>query len=99
MPLFNVKTSKKIETNIRLEESTAKMLDKYAHFHKGPADDVVNDALEYIFTKDKDFQQYLRSNKDEEVPSSLRIKKVPPSVAAAKQASRNGAAVNGSGTK
>ncbi len=99
MPLFNVKTSKKIETNIRLEESTAKMLDKYAHFHKGPADDVVNDALEYIFTKDKDFQQYLRSNKDEEVPSSLRIKKVPPSVAAAKQAGRNGAAVNGSGTK
>lgn len=99
MPLFSVKTSKKIETNIRLEESTAKMLDRYAHFHKGPADDVVNDALEYIFTKDKDFQQYLRSNADAEVPSSLRIKKVPPSVVAAKQAGRNGAAVNGSGTK
>jgi len=62
MPLFSVKTSKKIDTNIRLEESTAKMLDRYAHFHKGPADDVVNEALEYIFTKDKDFQQHLRAN-------------------------------------
>ena len=99
MPLFTVKTSNKIDTNIRLEESTAKMLDKYAHFHKGPADDVVNEALEYIFTKDKDFQQHLRSNPEGEVPSSLRIKKVPPSVAAAKQASRNGAAANGSGPK
>ena len=89
MPLFTVKTSNKIDTNIRLEESTAKMLDKYAHFHKGPADDVVNEALEYIFTKDKDFQQHLRTNPEGEVPSSLRIKKVPPSVAAAKQASRN----------
>ncbi len=99
MPLFTVKTSNKIDTNIRLEESTAKMLDKYAHFHKGPADDVVNEVLEYIFTKDKDFQQHLRTNPEGEVPSSLRIKKVPPSVAAAKQASRNGAAANGSGPK
>ena len=99
MPLFSVKTSNKVEANIRLEESTAKMLDKYAHFHKGPADDVVNEALEYIFTKDKDFQQHLRSNPEGEVPSSLRIKKVPPSVAAAKQASRNGTAANGSGPK
>ena len=78
MPLFSVKTSKKVEANIRLEESTAKMLDKYAHFHKGPADDVVNEALEYIFTKDKDFQQHLRSNPEAEVPTSLRIKKIPP---------------------
>jgi hypothetical protein len=99
MPLFSVKTSKKIDTNIRLEESTAKMLDRYAHFHKGPADEVVNEALEYIFTKDKDFQQHLRSNPNEEVPSSLRVKKVPPSVIAAKSASRNGAASNGSTPK
>ncbi len=99
MPLFSVKTSKKIDTNIRLEESTAKMLDRYAHFHKGPADDVVNEALEYIFTKDKDFQQHLRANPEEEVPSSLRVKKIPPSVAAGKNGSKNGAGGNGSGPK
>ena len=99
MPLFSVKTSKKIDTNIRLEESTAQMLDRYAHFHKGPADDVVNEALEYIFTKDKDFQQHLRSNPEEQVPSSLRVKKVPPSVAAAKSGSKNGASSNGAAAK
>jgi hypothetical protein len=84
MALFTVKTSKKVETNIRLEESTAKMLDRYAHFHKGPADDVVNEALEYIFKRDKDFQQHLQQNPNEQVSASVRIKKVPGSVKAAK---------------
>ena len=77
MALFTVKTSKKVETNIRLEESTAKMLDRYAHFHKGPADDVVNEALEYIFKHDKDFQQHLQKNPNETVAASVRIKKTP----------------------
>ena len=84
MALFTVKTSKKVETNIRLEESTAKMLDRYAHFHKGPADDVVNEALEYIFKHDKDFQQHLTANPDTNVPSSVRIKKAPGAAKAAK---------------
>jgi hypothetical protein len=79
MALFTVKTSKKVETSMRLEESTAKMLDRYAHFHQGPADDVVNEALEYIFKRDKDFQQYLQQNPNQEVAASVRIKKVPSS--------------------
>ena len=79
MALFTVKTSKKVETSMRLEESTAKMLDRYAHFHQGPADDVVNEALEYIFKRDKDFQQYLQQNPNQEVAASVRIKKVPAS--------------------
>ncbi len=95
MPLFSVKTSKKVEANIKLEESTARMLDRYAHFHKGPADEVVNEALEYIFTKDKDFQQWLRSEPNIEVPNSLRLKKVSPSIVAAKSASKSGAVSNG----
>jgi len=77
MALFTVKTSKKVETNIRLEESTAKMLDRYAHFHKGPADEVVNEALEYIFKHDKEFQQHLQKNPNETVAASVRIKKTP----------------------
>ena len=84
MALFTVKTSKKVETNIRLEESTAKMLDRYAHFHQGPADEVVNEALEYIFKHDKDFQQHLTANANATVPSSVRIKKAPGSAKAAK---------------
>jgi hypothetical protein len=91
MALFTVKTSKKVETNMKLEESTAKMLDRYAHFHKGPADDVVNEALEYIFKHDKDFQQHLQQNPNQEVAASVRIKKAPGSAKAAKSAaSSNG---------
>jgi hypothetical protein len=86
MALFTVKTSKKVETNIRLEDSTAKMLDRYAHFHKGPADDVVNEALEYIFKHDKDFQQHLQKNPNEAVAASVRIKKAPGTVKGAKTA-------------
>ena len=99
MPLLSVKTSKKIDTNVRLEQSTAKNLDRYAHFVKSSADDVVNEALEYIFTKDKEFQQHLQQNPDVEVPTSLRVKKVPPSVAAARNGGRNGSAALASSTK
>jgi hypothetical protein len=78
MPLLSVTASKKIETNIRLEESTAKLVDQYAAFLRASsADDVVNKALEYVFTKDKDFQQHLEQNPDAKVPSLLRIKKIP----------------------
>ena len=75
MPLFTVKTSKKVETSMKLEESTAKMLDRYAHFHKGSADDVVNESLEYIFKHDKEFQRHLTANPDQEVASTVRLKK------------------------
>ena len=89
MALFTVKTSKKVETSMRLEESTAKMLDRYAHFHQGPADEVVNEALEYIFKRDRDFQQYLQQNPNQEVTASVRIKKASGSAKPSK-ASTNG---------
>lgn len=92
MPLFTVKTSNKIDTSMRLEESTAKMLDRYAHFHKGSADDVVNEALEYIFKHDKDFQQDLQRNPDVEVASTVRVKTTP----GAKKAAKTTASTNGS---
>jgi len=82
MALLSIKASKKIETTVRLEESTAKLVDQYAHFAKASADDVVNQALEYVFTKDKDFQQHLEKNADENVPSALRVKKAPGSAKA-----------------
>lgn len=96
MPLFTVKASKKVETSIRLEESTAKMLDRYAHFHKGPADEVVNEALEYIFKRDKDFQQHLQKNPNEAVAASVRIKKTPGTVKGVKTATSNNGSHTGS---
>ena len=95
MALFTVKTSKKVETQLRLEESTAQMLDRYAHFHKASADDVASQALEYIFRRDKDFQQDLQQNPSMDVPSSLRIKKAPGAAKAAKSAANGSSSSNG----
>jgi hypothetical protein len=75
--LLTVKSSKKIEAILRLEESTAKMIDRYAAFLQVSADEVVDKGMEYIFTKDKDFQQHLSSQPNTQVPTSLRIKKAP----------------------
>ena len=99
MALFTVKTSKKVETSMRLEESTAKMLDRYAHFHQGPADDVVNEALEYIFKRDKDFQQYLQQNPNQEVAASVRIKKVPSSAKPAQPTTNGNGHVSASASR
>ncbi len=55
--------------------STAIQVDQYAAFANVPADDVVNKALEYVFTKDRDFQQFRETNPNEKAPAALRIKK------------------------
>jgi len=91
MALLTVKASKKIDATLRLEESTAKMIDRYAAFLNVSADEVVDKGMEYIFTKDKDFQQYLEKQSDVQVPASLRIKKTPGTPAAMKNGNRNGA--------
>lgn len=99
MALFTVKTSKKVETSMRLEESTAKMLDRYAHFHQGPADDVVNEALEYIFKRDRDFQQYLHQNPNQEVTASVRIKKAPGSAKPTKPSANSNGRLSASASR
>jgi hypothetical protein len=91
MALLTVKASKKIDATLKLEESTAKMIDRYAAFLNVSADEVVDKGMEYIFTKDKDFQQHLDKQPDVHVPASLRIKKVPGTSTAIKNGNRNGA--------
>ncbi len=75
-----------------MKRSPAKRVDQYAHFAKASADDVVNQALEYVFTKDKDFQQYLDQHQGGETPSALRIKKAAAAPASKKNGDGNGAA-------
>ena len=84
MALLTVKASKKIDATLRLEESTAKMIDRYAAFLKVSADEVVDKGMEYIFTKDKDFQQHLEKQPALQVPASLRIKKTASPAASTK---------------
>jgi hypothetical protein len=92
MALLSIKASKKIDTTIRLEEATAKKVDRYAHLLKVSPDDVVNEALEYIFAKDKEFQQHLHDHPDVSLTTGLRVKKPAPSVVAARNARKNSAA-------
>ena len=91
MALLTVKASKKIDATLKLEESTAIMIDRYAAFLNVSADEVVDKGMEYIFTKDKDFQQHLDKQPDVHVPASLRIKKAPGTPIAMKNGNRNGA--------
>ena len=84
MALLTVKASKKIDATLRLEESTAKMIDRYAAFLKVSADEVVDKGMEYIFMKDKEFQQHLEKQPALQVPASLRIKKTPSPAASTK---------------
>jgi hypothetical protein len=74
MPLLEVTKIQKVTATVTLEESTAKQVDQYAAFLKAGADDVINQALIYVFTKDKDFQKFCEGNSDVKAPQALRVK-------------------------
>ena len=77
MPLIEVATNRQISASIRLEEATATQVDQYAAFIKASPDDVVDKALGYVFSKDRDFQDFLRTDAARSVPSLLRVRKSP----------------------
>jgi hypothetical protein len=73
MPLLDIKVSKKIDIHCSLEQSTATLVEQYATFLKVPADEVINASLEHVFSKDKEFQQYLEKHPQAPEFSSLRV--------------------------
>src|ERR1035441_3808998 len=75
MPLLEITTSRKVTATVSLEEPTANLVNQYAAFTRVAADDVVNKALEYVFTKDKDFQKFIGSPNDLKPLQPLRIKR------------------------
>lgn len=77
MALLEISQSRRITATIRLEEKTAAQVDQYAAFIRASADEVVNHALEYVFSKDRDFQEYLKSAEAASATPSLRIRRVP----------------------
>jgi hypothetical protein len=77
MPLLEINLSHYINALVRLDESTAEQVDHYAAFVHAPADDVVDKALNYVFSKDRDFQDFLRTPQAEQVASTLRVRKGP----------------------
>jgi len=83
MPLLEVIQTKQISASIRLTDVTATQVDQYAAFIHAGADDVVEQALAYVFSKDRDFQDFLKTPQAERVTSTLRIRKAPAAEVAA----------------
>jgi hypothetical protein len=82
MPLLEVVQTRQISASIRLTETTATQVDQYAAFIRACADDVVEQALTYVFSKDRDFQDFLKTPEARKVNSTLRIRKAPAAEAA-----------------
>jgi hypothetical protein len=76
MPLLEVIQTRHVSASIRLDEVTATQVDQYAAFIHATADDVVDKALNYVFAKDRDFQDFLRIPQASEVKPTLRVRKV-----------------------
>jgi hypothetical protein len=77
MPLLEINETRYISASVRLDESTAEQVDQYAAFVHASADDVVDRALNYVFSKDRDFQDFLKTPQAKEVPSTLCVRKGP----------------------
>ena len=74
MPLLEIVQTRRITAMIRLDETTASQIDQYAAFLHATADEVVDKALAYVFAKDRDFQDFLRTPETAHVPPSLRVR-------------------------
>jgi hypothetical protein len=77
MPLLEIIQSRQITATIRLDESTAELIDQYAAFLRASADEVVDKALAYVFAKDREFQEFLRTPEAGRAAHSLRIRRTP----------------------
>jgi hypothetical protein len=75
MPLIEVTQSRYVTATIRLDSATATLIDQYASFVHGSADEVVDKALNYVFGKDREFQDYLKSSQSAKVLPSLRVRR------------------------
>lgn len=97
MPLLEVTQIRHLSASIRLTDTTAAQVDQYAAFIQASADEVVEQALAYVFSKDRDFQEFLKSPRAAQITPSLRVRRAPANEAAEQPPRKpaNGAA-NGS---
>ena len=79
MPLLEVTQSRYISASIRLTDSTATQVDQYAAFIHATADEVIDQALAYAFSKDRDFQEFLRTPEAQRIAPTLRVRRAPAS--------------------
>src|SRR6202047_4124742 len=82
MPLLEINQTRYISASVRLHGSTAEQVDQYAAFVHASADDAVDKALNYVFSKDRDFQDFLKTPQAKQLPSTLRVRTGPSNGAA-----------------
>ena len=75
MPLIEINQTRRITATIRLDAATATLIDRYAAFVHASADEVVDKALNYVFSKDREFQEYLKTSQSVNVVPSLRVRR------------------------
>src|ERR1700676_656056 len=88
MTLLQINQNCRISASVRLDEFTAEQVDQYAAFVHASADDVVDKALNYVFSKDRDFQDFLKTPQAKQVASTLRVRKGPSNGAAEEPAKK-----------
>jgi len=75
MPLLEVVQTKHLSASIRLTDSTATQVDQYAAFIRASANDVVEQALAYVFSKDREFQEFLKTPEAQRITPTLRVRR------------------------
>jgi hypothetical protein len=75
--LLEIIQSQQVSATIRLDKTTTEQIDQYATFLHASADEVVDKALAYVFAKDREFQEYLRSPDATRAAQSLRVRRSP----------------------
>src|ERR1700723_3204358 len=75
MPLLEVTQTRYVSASIRLTDTTAAQVDQYAAFINASADDVVEQAVAYVFSKDREFQEFLKAPQAQRVTPTLRIRR------------------------
>jgi hypothetical protein len=82
MPLLEVTQTKHLSASIRLTDTTAMQVDQYAAFIRASANDVVEQALAYVFSKDREFQEFLRTPEAQRITPTLRVRRASANDAA-----------------
>jgi hypothetical protein len=75
MPLLEISEIPHISASVQLDESTAAQVDQYAAFIHTSADDLVDKALNCVFSKDRDFRDSPKTPLAKQVASTLRVRK------------------------
>jgi hypothetical protein len=94
MPLLEITQTRYVNASVRLTENIALQTNQYAAFsHAKDADDVVEQALAYVYAKDREFQEFLKTPQAQVVTPILRIRKGASSDAAEPPAKKPASAV------